>query len=267
MAPWLDAVVLGLVEGITEFLPISSTGHLIVAEHWLGLGGERWTTFEIFIQLGAILAVAWFYRVRLATTARSALVPGEGQRLIVNLAIGFFPAGLAGLLLHHWVKQHLFSPVVVGITLIVGGVIILLIERWRPRSRVYELKEITPGLALGIGCAQALALIPGVSRSGATIMGAYSMGVARFAATEFSFFLALPTMCAATLFDLYKSRGALSMGDIPVFTIGFVVSFLSALVVIKAFLQFVSSHDFRGFAWYRLGFGALVLLIYRQAAG
>jgi undecaprenyl-diphosphatase len=267
MMPWLDAFVLGLVEGVTEFLPISSTGHLIVAEHWLGLGGESWATFEIFIQLGAILAVGWLYRARLLAAAQSALVPGDGQRLLVNLALGFLPAGVVGLLLHRWVKTHLFSPAVVGVALIVGGVIILVIERWRPRSRVYELSEITPALALGIGCAQALALIPGVSRSGATIMGGYSLGVARFAATEFSFFLALPTMCAATLFDLYKSRGALSAGDIPVFTIGFVVSFLSALVVIKAFLQFVSNHDFRGFAWYRVGFGALVLLLYRHAAG
>ena len=155
----------------------------------------------------------------------------------------------------------------VGLSLIVGGVLILVIERWRPRSRVYELREIPPGLAFGIGCAQVLALIPGVSRSGATIMGGYSLGVARFAATEFSFFLAIPTMCAATLYDLFKSRGALSAADIPVFTIGFVVAFLSALVVIKAFLQFVSHHDFRAFAWYRLGFGALVLLLYWQAAG
>ncbi len=265
--PWLDAVLLGLVEGITEFLPVSSTGHLIVTGDWLNLTGERWKTFEIFIQLGAILAVAWFYRARLATTIKSATVPGDGQRLIVNLALGFLPAGTIGFLLHHWVKQHLFSPLVVGAALMVGGAIILLIERWRPRSKVYELNEITPALAFGIGCCQVLALIPGVSRSGATIMGGYSLGLARVAATEFSFFLALPTMCAATLYDLLKSRGSLSAADIPIFAIGFVVSFLSALVVIRSFLKFVTQHDFRGFAWYRLAFGALLLFLYRHAAG
>lgn len=266
MTPWLDALTLGLVEGVTEFLPISSTGHLIVVGDWLRLSGERWKTFEIFIQLGAILAVAWLYRDRLLAAVRAAGRPGDGQRLIINLVLGFLPAGLIGFLLHHWVKEHLFSPVVVGIALIAGGIVILAIERWRPRSRVYELQEITPGLAFGIGCCQVLALIPGVSRSGATIMGGYSLGLARFAATEFSFFLALPTMCAATLYDLLKSREALSVADVPLFGIGFVVSFLSALVVIKALLRFVAQHDFRGFAWYRVGFGALVLLLYWHAA-
>jgi undecaprenyl-diphosphatase len=267
MTPWLDALALGLVEGVTEFLPVSSTGHLIVVGDWLNLAGERWKTFEIFIQLGAILAVAWLYRDRLISAFRTLGRPSDGRRLILNLALAFLPAGLVGFLLHHWVKEHLFSPVVVGIALIVGGVVILVIERWKPRSRVYELNELTPGLALATGCCQVLALIPGVSRSGATIMGGYALGLARFAATEFSFFLALPTMCAATLYDLVKSRGALSITDVPLFAIGFVVSFLSALVVIKALLRFVAQHDFRGFAWYRLAFGALVLLLYRHTAG
>lgn len=266
MTAWLAAIILGLVEGITEFLPVSSTGHLIVVGHWLNLTGERWDTFEIFIQLGAILAVAWYYRQRLIAALGSATTPGDGQRLILNLILGFLPAGAIGFLLHHWVKSHLFTPTVVACSLVVGGLVILLIERWRPRSKVYELNEITPMLALSIGCCQVLALIPGVSRSGATILGAYSLGLARVAATEFSFFLALPTMCAATLYDLFKSRDALSAGDVPIFAIGFVVAFLSALVVIDRFLKFVTRHDFRGFAVYRILFGAIVAWSFLHAA-
>ena len=264
---WYVAVILGLVEGITEFLPVSSTGHLIVVGDWLHVRGEAAKTFEIFIQLGAMFSVVWYYRARLLATARSATVPGDGQRLVVNLALGFLPAGVVGFLAHRWVKDHLFSTLVVGIAMMVGGVVILAIERWRPRSRTYELNEIRPGTAFLIGCAQVLALIPGVSRSGATILGGYSLGLARYVATEFSFFLALPTLAAATLYDLFKSRGALSMADLPAFTIGFLVSFLTALLVIRVFLRFVSRHSFTVFAWYRIAFGALLLLIYARHAG
>jgi len=264
---WYIAVILGLVEGATEFLPVSSTGHLIVVGDWLHVHGEAGKTFEIFIQLGAMLSVVWFYRARLMATLRSATVPGDGQRLVLNLALGFLPAGVVGFLAHRWVKDHLFSPMVVGIAMVAGGFVILAIERWRPRSRTYELNEIRPGTAFLIGCAQVLALVPGVSRSGATILGAYSLGLARYVATEFSFFLALPTLAAATLYDLYKSRGALSMADLPAFTIGFVVSFLSALIVIKAFLHFVSRHSFTLFAWYRIAFGVLLLLVYARHTG
>lgn len=264
---WLVAAILGLVEGVTEFLPVSSTGHLIVVGDWLNVRGEAAKTFEIFIQLGAMLSVVWFYRARLLATARSALVPGDGQRLVINLALGFLPAGVVGFLAHRWVKDNLFSPVVVGVAMVVGGVAILAIERWRPRSRTYELNEIRPGTAFLIGCAQVLALVPGVSRSGATILGGYCLGLARFVATEFSFFLALPTLGAATLYDLYKSRGALALSDIPVFAIGFVVSFISALVVIRVFLRFVSRHSFTVFAWYRIAAGGLLLLIYLRRGG
>ncbi len=263
---WLVAAILGLVEGITEFLPVSSTGHLIITGRLFHLAGEATKTFEIFIQLGAMLSVVWFYRVRLLATARSATVPGDGQRLVLNLALGFLPAGVVGFLAHRWVKDHLFSPLVVGVAMVVGGFAILAIERWRPRSRVYELNELRPGTAFLIGCAQVLALVPGVSRSGATILGGYCLGLTRFIATEFSFFLALPTLGAATLYDLYKSRGALSLSDLPAFTIGFVVSFLSALIVIKLFLRFVSRHSFVWFAWYRI-VGGLLLLLYLRHAG
>ena len=264
---WYIAAILGLVEGLTEFLPVSSTGHLIIVGQWFHLGGESTKTFEIFIQLGAMLSVVWFYRARLLATARAATVPGDGQRLVVNLALGFLPAGVVGLLAHRWVKDHLFTLPVVGMAMLVGGVAILAIERWRPRSRTYEINEIRPATAFLIGCAQVLALVPGVSRSGATILGGYSLGLARYVATEFSFFLALPTLTAATLYDLYKSRGALALSDLPSFAIGFVVSFISALIVIKLFLRFVSRHSFVGFAWYRIAFGALLLLVYARHVG
>jgi undecaprenyl-diphosphatase len=258
----LKAAVLGVVEGVTEFIPVSSTGHLILAADWLRYEGDQAGTFEIFIQLGAILAIAWLYRATLLATVRGLGHDPVRRAFVVNLAVAFLPAAIAGFLLHGTIKAHLFSPLVVAVALVVGGVGILVIERWAPTPRVESVEQVTWRLALGIGLAQVLSLIPGTSRSGATIMGGYALGLSRRAAMEFSFFLAIPVMLAATGYDLFKSRALLSTSDLGPFAVGFVVSFVSALVVVKGFLAFVARHDFRGFAWYRIGFGLLLLLWY-----
>jgi undecaprenyl-diphosphatase len=257
------AALLGLVEGVTEFIPVSSTGHLILVSHWLGETGEAAKTFDIFIQLGAILAIVWLYRARLTHTVRSARSDPASRRFLLNLVIAFLPAAIVGFLAHDWIKARLFTPVVVAMALVAGGLLILLIERLRPRERVADVADVRPPTALGVGLAQVLSLIPGTSRSGATIMGGYALGLSRRAATEFSFFLSIPVMFAATLYDLLKSRGALGAADIPAFTVGFVVSFVSALIVVKAFLGFISRHSFRAFAWYRIALGAAILLLLR----
>jgi undecaprenyl-diphosphatase len=257
----LKAALLGLVEGATEFIPVSSTGHLILASDWLGLVDERAKTFDIFIQLGAILAIVWIYRQRLARSVLDARKDQPSRRLLLNLVIAFLPAAVVGFLTHEWIKSKLFNSGVVAIALIVGGVVILLIERWPPRSRVHTVDSIPPRLALGIGVAQVLALIPGTSRSGATIMGGYALGLSRTAATEFSFFLAIPTMLAATMYDLLKSWSVLAVTDIPMFAVGFIVSFVSAVIVVKAFLTYVSNHTFSVFAWYRIVLGVALLFI------
>jgi undecaprenyl-diphosphatase len=256
----LKGAILGLVEGATEFIPVSSTGHLIVVSDWLGLVDERAKTFDVFIQLGAILAIVWLYRARLWRTVAAARQDPSSRRFVVNLIIAFLPAAIFGFLFHSWIKDRLFNPTVVALALVVGGVLILLIERLAPAPRVGDVSEVPGRTALGIGLAQVLSLIPGVSRSGATIMGGYSLGLSRIAATEFSFFLAIPVMFAATLYDLLKSWSVLAMSDIPLFAVGFIVSFVSALVVVKAFLSYVSGHSFSVFAWYRIGFGAILLL-------
>jgi undecaprenyl-diphosphatase len=256
----LKAAVLGLVEGATEFIPVSSTGHLIVVSNWLGLVDERAKTFDIFIQLGAILAIVWLYRVRLARAVLAARQDPKSRRFIGNLLIAFLPAALVGLAAHDWIKARLFDPTVVAVALVVGGLLILLIERWAPVPKVYDVNDVPPRTALGIGLAQVLSLIPGTSRSGATIMGGYALGLSRIAATEFSFFLAIPVMLAATMYDLLKSWSVLVPADVPMFVVGFVVSFLTAVVVVRAFLAYVSGHSFGAFAWYRIGFGVLLLL-------
>jgi undecaprenyl-diphosphatase len=254
------AAVLGLVEGATEFIPVSSTGHLIVVSEWLDLLDERAKTFDIFIQLGAILAIVWLYRVRIALLIRSGGSNPGNRRLLGNLVIAFLPAAVIGFFAHEWIKAQLFTPAVVAWALVIGGILILLIERWAPASTVGELDQLPRHTALGIGVAQVLSLIPGVSRSGATIMGGYALGLTRVAATEFSFFLAIPVMFAATSYDLAKSLPSLSPGDVPMFTVGFVVSFVSAIVVVRAFLKYVSGHSFAVFAWYRILFGAVLLV-------
>jgi undecaprenyl-diphosphatase len=258
-AELVEAVILGLVEGITEFIPVSSTGHLIVVGEWLGQVDERAKTFDIFIQLGAILAIVWLYRARLVQAVASARTDPVSRRFFLNLAISFVPAAGVGFLIHDWIKAHLFNTSVVAWALILGGIAILLIEWWSPRTRFDEVSDVPPLTALGVGLAQVLSLIPGTSRSGATIMGGYALGLSRRAATELSFFLAIPIMFAATVYDLSKSLGVLSAGDAAFFATGFAVSFVSALVVVKAFLSYVSHHSFRAFAWYRIAFGAALL--------
>jgi undecaprenyl-diphosphatase len=257
------AVVLGLIEGATEFIPVSSTGHLIVASAWLGRTDEAAKTFDIFIQLGAILAIVWLYRARLGAVVLAAGRDPVSRRFLIDLIIAFLPAAIVGFLFHDWIKAHLFRVPVVAAALVIGGVIILLIERWHPRERVADADRVPPRTALGIGLAQVLSLVPGTSRSGATILGGYALGLSRRAATEFSFFLAIPVMFAATLYDLLKSAGSLTAADAPSFAVGFVVSFVSALVVVKGFLRYVSRHSFTVFAWYRIVFGALLLMFAR----
>lgn len=264
VSDFVAAVVQGIVEGITEFLPVSSTGHLIISGHFLGFEDERAKIFDIFIQLGAILAVVWIYRQRFTDVLKHATSDRVSQRFILNLALGFLPAAVVGLLLHHWIKEHLFSPVTVAWALLVGGVVILLMERWHPRQTVPDTRDVQPGTALGIGLAQVLALFPGVSRSAATILGGYALGLSRTAATEFSFFLAVPTLAAAAGYDLLKGLNYLSAADAPLFAVGFVVSFISAFIVVKAFLRYVAHHSFSAFAWYRIAVGVILLwLAYR----
>jgi undecaprenyl-diphosphatase len=255
------AALLGLIEGVTEFIPVSSTGHLILASHWLGETGEAAKTFDIFIQLGAILAIVWLYRARLSRTVLAARHDPASRRFLLNLGIAFLPAAILGFLFHDWIKAHLFTPAVVAVALVVGGVVILVIEWARPRERVAEVGDVQPPTALGVGLAQVLSLVPGTSRSGATIMGGYALGLSRRAATEFSFFLSIPIMFAATLYDLFKSRGALGAADAPAFAVGFVVSFVAAVIVVRAFLRYVSHHSFAVFAWYRIVLGVLLLLL------
>lgn len=254
------AAILGLVEGATEFIPVSSTGHLIVVSDWLHLVDDRVKTFDIFIQLGAILAIVWLYRRRLGHVLMSAGRDSTSRRFAVNLLIAFLPAGIVGFLAHGWIKDRLFNPAVVAVAMVVGGVLILLIERWSPASSVDDVNDVRPSTALGIGLAQVLSLVPGTSRSGATILGGYALGLSRVAATEFSFFLAIPVMLAATVYDLLSSWSSLTPADAPMFAVGFIVSFVSALVVVQAFLRYLSGHSFTAFAWYRIAFGALLLL-------
>jgi undecaprenyl-diphosphatase len=247
----VKALVLGIVEGITEFLPISSTGHLILAGHLIGASDERWNVFNIVIQTGAMFAVVWEYRARFFRV---------DVRLYRNLIVAFIPAAVIGLLFSKLIKHYLFHAVPVALAFIVGGVIILLAERNPSRySRVHEAREMTWLDALKVGVAQCFALIPGTSRSGATIIGGMLFGLSRRAATEFSFFLAVPTLVAAGLYDLWKNRALLSAADVPIFTVGSVVAFLSAFMVIRWLIRYVATHDFKPFAWYRIAFGALVL--------
>lgn len=258
----IKAFVLGLVEGATEFLPVSSTGHLIIAGDLLNFNDERGKVFEIVIQLGAILAVCWEYRARIGHVVASIATEQTSQRLAVNLFIAFLPAAILGLAFHHAIKEYLFSPITVACALIVGGFAILAVERFAPRPDTFSVDEMDWKHALKVGLAQALALFPGVSRAGATILGGVMFRLERKTATEFSFFLAIPVMFAATAFDVFKARDMLHAADFDVFLVGFVTAFFSALLVVKGLLRFVAHHDFRAFAWYRIAFGLLVLAYY-----
>jgi undecaprenyl-diphosphatase len=264
LADIFRAIVLGIVEGATEFIPVSSTGHLIIAGHFLGFTGEKAAVFEIVIQLGAILAVVWQFRQMLLRTVRDLPSDPAARRLVVALLIAFLPAAIVGIIIHDWITSTLFKPGVVVVSLIVGGFVILIIERLHPKPRAASVGEISFRVALGIGLAQCLSLVPGVSRSGATIMGALALGVGRPAATEFSFLLALPVMFGASALELYSNRELLSLADFPVFAVGFVTSFVAALLVIRFLLRFVAGHTFKGFAWYRIAFGALLLVGFTQ---
>lgn len=255
----LKALILGVVEGVTEFLPISSTGHLIIVGSLLGYTDEHSKVFKIVIQLAAILAVCWLYRERLFRVAAHMWSPGVEQRFALHILIAFLPAMVLGVFFHSTIKTHLFNPLTVAGALILGGLVILIVER-RPRKVRFESVDlITWRQALKVGFAQALAMFPGVSRAGATIIGGLVFGLSRRAATEMSFFLAIPTMLAATVYDLYKAHELLNSNDLPIFAVGFVSAFVAAMLTVKALLSFVSNHSFEVFAWYRIAFGLLVL--------
>lgn len=255
----LKAIVMGTVEGITEFLPISSTGHLIIAGDLIDFDGPLATTFEIAIQLGAILSICWLYRDKFIHVLRGLGGDASARRFVVNLALAFVPAAVLGLLFHDVITEVLFNPIAVALALVGGGILILLVERFHFAVDVTDVDAMDWKHALKIGFMQALALIPGTSRSGATIIGGLLFGLSRRAATEFSFFLAVPTMFAATGYDLFKNRAALNVDELGVFAIGFVVAFVTALIAVKTFLRYVAHHDFSVFAWYRIVFGGLVL--------
>lgn len=255
----LKALIMGVVEGLTEFLPISSTGHLIIAGSLLDFHDEKGKVFELVIQTGAMLAVCWEFRARFFGVLRGLAVQAAAQRFVLNLFAAFMPAAVIGLALGGFIKGHLFHAVPVAIALIVGGFVILWAEgRDRP-ARIDDVDVMTWRDALKVGFAQAFALFPGVSRAGATIIGGMLFGLSRRAATEFSFFLAVPTLMAAGAYDLYKNRALLSADDIGLFGIGTVTAFVSAFVCIRWLMRYVASHDFRPFAWYRIGFGLFIL--------
>ena len=258
------ALILGIVEGLTEFLPISSTGHLILAGDLLDFNDERGKLFEIVIQSGAILAVVWEYRARLGRVA-GGLLRGEvaAQRFILNLFIAFLPLATLGLLFGKAIKAHLFNPMAVATTFILGALVILWAEKRQHRIRIDSVDEMRPGDALKLGIAQAFALIPGTSRSGATIIGGMLFGLSRQVATEFTFFLAIPTLGVASLYSLWKERALLSADDIGMWTVGMLASFASAFFVVRWLIRFVSMHRFTVFAWYRIAFGLIVLLTWQ----
>jgi undecaprenyl-diphosphatase len=254
----LKALILGVVEGLTEFLPISSTGHLILVGDLLDFNDDRGKLFEIVIQSGAILAVCWEFRSKLASVFGN-LRDKAAQRFVLNVAIAFLPLAILGLLFGKAIKSSLFAPVPVALAFIVGAFVILWAERRKHTVRVQSVEELSYRDALLLGLAQALALIPGTSRSGATIIGGLFMGLSRKAATEFSFFLAIPTLGIATIYQLYKERSLLSFDDVGMWIVGFVAAFVSAFLCVRWLLRFISTHDFVPFAWYRIGFGLVVL--------
>lgn len=281
----LKAVLMGVVEGLTEFLPISSTGHLILFGALIGFDDARAKVFDIAIQTGAMVAVIWHYRQRFSrllslqawafvlrlpqlfagAEQRSALINDPSWQFVRHLLIAFLPAAILGLLFGGWIKSQLFSPVPVAIVLIIGGFVILWVERWAAASpsriRVHHVDDMTNSDALKLGIAQAFALIPGTSRSGATIIGGMLFGLSRKAATEFSFFLAVPTLVAAGAYSLLKNWGLLQLDDLPLFAVGLLSAYVSALIVIRWLIGWVSHHSFNGFAIYRIVFGGLVLLV------
>lgn len=264
----LKSAILGVVEGATEFIPVSSTGHLIIAQSLLDFTGRKANAFIVFIQLGAILAVVWLYRRKIISLIFDRSRAPEARLLLANLVVGTIPAVAVGLPTEEWIETHFFKPLPVSLALVLGGIAILLIERLRKQPSVDSMDNIPVRKAFGIGLIQVLSIIfPGVSRSGATIMGGLALGLSRTAATEFSFFLAIPAMLGASLLKLAGARDLLAASDIPMFAIGFVVSFLVALIVIRGLLAFVSRNSFTLFAWYRIAFGIVLLILCWFAIG
>jgi undecaprenyl-diphosphatase len=264
---FIKAALMGIVEGLTEFLPISSTGHLILADNLLDFarstGADKAKVFEIAIQTGAIFAVMLVYMQRIKDTVRGLGSDPKAQRFAINVIAGFLPAVIMGLAVGKAVKAHLFTPTVVATTFILGGVIILIAEnlaKRNPEPRVATVDDMTLADAIKVGFIQCLALVPGTSRSGSTIIGGMFLGLSRKAATDFSFFLGIPTLIGAGVYSLYKDRALLSAQDIPLFSVGLVFAFLSAWICVRWLIRYVSSHDFKPFAWYRIAFGILILV-------
>ncbi|WAJ39797.1 undecaprenyl-diphosphate phosphatase [Pseudomonas sp. GOM7] len=254
-----QALILGVVEGLTEFLPISSTGHLIVVGDLLGFNGQTATAFKIIIQLGAILAVMWEFRARVFGVVVGLPRERKAQRFTFNLLLAFIPAVIFGLAFADLIEHWLFNPITVATALIVGGLIMLWAEKREHAIKAETVDDMDWKLALKVGFAQCLALIPGTSRSGATIIGGLVFGLSRKAATEFSFFLAMPTMVAATVYSLFKYRDILHLDDLPIFAIGFVTTFIVAMITVRVLLRFIANHSYAVFAWYRIAFGLVIL--------
>ena len=261
----VKAALMGIVEGLTEFLPVSSTGHLILAGSLLGFDDEKSKVFDIAIQTGAIFAVVIVYWQRVRDTFAGLASDRQAQRFALNVAIAFVPAVILGLLFGKAIKAHLFTPLVVASTFILGGFVILWAERRAPTAvRVETVDAMSPWDALKVGLVQCLAMIPGTSRSGATIIGGMLLGLSRQAATEFSFYLAIPTLIGAGVYSLYKERALLSAADIPLFAVGLVFSFVSAWLCVRWLLRYIATHTFVAFAWYRIAFGIVVLATWWQ---
>jgi len=255
----IQALILGVVEGITEFLPVSSTGHQIIVADLIGFGGERALAFNIIIQLGAILAVIWEYRRKIIDVVVGLPKERQAQKFTVNLLIAFMPAVVLGVAFADLIHEYLFNPITVAAALVIGGIVMLWAERRDHAIRAETVDDMTWTLALKVGFAQCLALVPGTSRSGSTIIGGLLFGLSRKAATEFSFFLAMPTMVGAAVYSGYKYRDLFQPGDFAVFAIGFVTSFIFAMLAVRALLKFIGNHSYAAFAWYRIGFGLLIL--------
>ncbi|WP_434657428.1 undecaprenyl-diphosphate phosphatase [Pseudomonas sp. R3-56] len=254
-----SALILGVVEGLTEFLPISSTGHQIVVADLLEFGGERSMAFNIIIQLGAILAVVWEFRRKIFDVVLGLPTQPGARRFTANLLIAFFPAVILGVLLADWIHHYLFNPITVATALVLGGLVMLWAERRQHTVHAETVDDMTWKDALKVGLAQCIAMIPGTSRSGATIIGGLLFGLSRKTATEFSFFLAMPTMVGAAVYSGYKYRELFVPADFPVFAIGFSTAFIFAMIAVKGLLRFIASHSYAVFAWYRIAFGLLIL--------
>ena len=256
----IKALILGVVEGLTEFLPISSTGHLILAGDLLGFNDDKAKLFSIVIQVGAILAICWEYRAKIASVLRGLPRERAARKFVLNLAIAFMPLASLGLLFGKYIKAVLFKPVPVALAFIVGAFVIIWAEKREHKIRIHEVDDLSMLDALKLGIAQAFALIPGTSRSGSTIIGGLLFGLSRKAATEFSFFLAIPTLVIASLYDLYKHRDLLHVEtDMASFAVGLIAAFISAIIAVKGLLRYISHHDFIVFAWYRILFGIVVI--------